>query len=299
MWSRNISVIERTPSVLNTMFVGIFIMTMVATVALVAYFMVRHSQNTWRHTLEQEITVQILPLAGTVSAQQIEKVKTFLEKRPEIQAVQLLSKDKSYALLEPWLGPSALLQEVPLPRLLAVSLIDPQTFSLKQLQEDLDEGGQGAVVFGHRFWIEKIDRFSRVLEGMMVLVLGFLSVCAAMMTTFSCRNVVLETRGTITVLYLFGASDDFVAHHLEVRVVKTAFWASVFGCAGGFFWLAVFGGLDYVKADGVFLRLGLAVLKGSSPEAGLVYGSLGALALFCVGLCVVTARMTLRRHLAT
>ena len=77
---------------------------------------------------------------------------------PGVAEARALEKEKAEALLEPWLGREALLDDLPIPRLVTVELDPKKPATAAALDSALKAAGVDATVDDHSRWIGDIER---------------------------------------------------------------------------------------------------------------------------------------------
>ena len=75
---------------------------------------------------------------------------------PGVTEARALEKEKAYALIKPWLGDIADLDDLPVPRLVAVGLDRKNPATAETLGKALKARGLDAVVDDHSVWIKDI-----------------------------------------------------------------------------------------------------------------------------------------------
>jgi len=132
-------------------------------------------------------------------------------------------------LLEPWLGKDASIENLPLPRLVAVRL-GPDFNQLPELEAALADI-PGARLDSHENTRSQVSRLGQSVEISSLIIV--LLVVAALVATiiFATRAGVESHRPIVEVLHLIGASDRFVARQFERHYLKLGLTAGGAGAA--------------------------------------------------------------------
>jgi len=100
----------------------IAVMCYLGSLALGAVIVINKSVNNWTSDISGQVTVQIRPDVGRDINQDIDKILAILRVTRGISSARIISVTESAKLLEPWLGAGAFLKDLPVPRLIAVSI---------------------------------------------------------------------------------------------------------------------------------------------------------------------------------
>src|SRR5690606_15053360 len=99
------------------------LMVFLAALALAAVMLLGSSLQRWQADLTGTVTVQVPPLedpAQTDAA--VVKLVEFLRLTPGVETAEVLTQERLTTLLAPWLGETAEVAELPMPRLIDVRL---------------------------------------------------------------------------------------------------------------------------------------------------------------------------------
>ncbi|MDP1739398.1 MAG: ABC transporter permease [Caulobacter sp.] len=157
-----------------------------------------------------------------------------------------LEKEKAEALLEPWLGHEALLDDLPIPRLVAVDLDPKAPAPAAALTQALRAAGVDATVDDHSLWIGDIERAAGIARWAALGVFLLIASAAGAVIAFATRAAMAAHRETIEVLHLSGAQASFVVRLFQTRFAKAAALAGLFGASGA----AIIGALARLAGGG-------------------------------------------------
>lgn len=165
---------------------------------------------------------------------------------PGVSEARALEKEKAEALLEPWLGHDALLDDLPIPRLVAVDLDPKAPAKAPALDSALKAAGIDATVDDHSLWIADIERSAGIARWSALAVFLLIASAAGAVIAFATRAAMAAHRETIEVLHLSGAQADFVVKLFQSRFARAAALAGLFGAAGA----AIIGALARLAGGG-------------------------------------------------
>jgi len=118
--------------------------------------MVHQSASAWVDDIASEVTIELNPLETTDIEKKMTLVSLFLAKQPGVARVKPMSADESAKLLEPWIGSTAALSALPVPRLIAVEIDRSDPPDIRAIQKALGENFEGVTLDDHRRWQSEI-----------------------------------------------------------------------------------------------------------------------------------------------
>lgn len=277
----------------------IAIMGCLACLAVGAVTLVDRAASDWSADIGRELTIEVTALDNTAMQERLERAASLARAAGGIGQVTIIDEAETRALLEPWLGllgSEAALEELPIPRLIALTVADRASLDLPTLQGALDLEVPGASVDDHRVWTDQLAQMANamVLGGLGILALVL--VATILCVIFATRAAMAGNKDVVDVLHFVGASHTFIAGQFQRHFL-------MLGMRGG-----LIGG---VSAISVFLmfQLWVGARRGAadaaqvealigSPALGL-YGYAGcALVVFLIAfLTAATSRITVSRFL--
>jgi cell division transport system permease protein len=226
----------------------IAVMAFLASLALGASLMADVTAKSWRAGLAESITVQILPPAGSQAASRLESetsaVLSILRNTPGVVHVQALSDRESRGLVAPWLGSTAMIRDLPLPRLVDASLAPGVGLDMNRLQARLKTSAPDSLLDDHARWLERLKRLANGVIWSAWGVMALIAVATAAAVTFATRAGLAAHHEIVSLLHLMGARGGFIARAFEWHYFTSAVLAAFVGAAlaGGL--LVVAGGLE-------------------------------------------------------
>jgi cell division transport system permease protein len=268
-------------------------MVFLAAVSVVAVFVLHGVIASWTHDVSGTVTVQVLEAGGDGGAattdHRVRQAVDFMRGVPGVIRVRPLPRDKMVALLAPWLGSSAVVRDLPLPRLIAVT-IDPDSIGeLARIGATLEKSVPGATLDDHRLWLARLVALSRSLEALALGIVLLVGGVTAATVVYATRGGLAVHREVIEVLHLVGAHDDYIAHQFADRAFSLGFGGGLLGLALAVPALWVIGWLAHGAQGGFVPRLVL-------PLAGYLVVAL--LPVIAAVLAMLAARATVRGTLA-
>lgn len=223
------------------------VLCFIACLTVVTALAANRAATGWRSQLVGSATVLVRPKGDeTPDAAAARAAETLAGVKGVIQA-SALEKAKAQALLEPWLGRDSVLDDLPVPRLVALDLDPAAPATAADLDRALKGAGIDATIDDHSLWMKDIERAGRAASLAAVGVAVLIAAAAAAVIAFATRAGLAARRDVIEVLHHSGAEDRFVAQLFQRRFSSLAASAGLFGAAGAVIIAAAvraFGGAD-------------------------------------------------------
>lgn len=186
----------------------------------------------WTSQLTGSATVVVQPRGADTPDATAARAAEVLAGVKGVVEARALEKEKAEALLEPWLGREALLDDLPMPRLVAVELNRESPAAAADLDRALKAAGIEATVDDHGVWIADIRRAAGLARWAALGVCLLIVAAAAAVIAFATRAGLAAHREVIEVLHLSGAETGFVARLFQSRFALAAGLAGLFGAGG-------------------------------------------------------------------
>lgn len=189
----------------------IAIMTFLSCLTLGAVTLVRDTASVWENQIAREATIQIKPVDGADMDASLQKAAEIAGQFAGVRGVKTVDRQATARLLEPWLGSGLDLDELPVPRLVIVTIDEDNPPDFATMRQQLEAAVPGVALDDHRTWVDRLVAMAHttVTLGMAILVL---------MLSATVLTVVFATRGAmsgnghiIEVLHFVGAEARFIA----------------------------------------------------------------------------------------
>ena len=269
------------------------LMVFLSAVSAAGVFVIADVIGRWDHDVSGTLTVQVIPVAGEGGeAMTDERVRAAVEvvrPTPGVLAVRALDKKQTLALLEPWLGSTEVVQDLPLPRLIDVTIASGAGIDLALLGERLSKAVPGASLDDHRVWLSRLINLSRTIQWLAVAVVVLIGFVTSTTVIYATRTGMSVHRDVIEVLHLIGAHDDYIARQFADRAFALGFNGGLLGLGLAVPTLTAIGWAARRMEGGFLPQLSLSL------PGFIVIGLLPAAAAL---LAMVTARATVHGTLA-
>jgi cell division transport system permease protein len=275
----------------------IAIMTFLASLTTGAVMMVRSAAGDWQSDVAREVTIQVRPAAGRDIEADVGRAVALARAVAGVADVRPYTKEESLQLLEPWLGSSLALKDLPVPRLILVRLTNGARPDLAPLRAALAEQIPPSSLDDHRSFVERMRTMTSIAVAAGLAVLALVFIATAFSVAFATRGAMAANRPVIEVLHFIGAKDSFIASHFQRRFLALGLYG---GTIGGGCAIALFG-LGELASRWLSGTAGdaFATLFGSFSIGLLGYFGVIAQILLIALVSAATSRWTVNRTLAT
>lgn len=183
----------------------------------------------WTNQLVGEATVIVRPRGGETPDAAAARAAEALAGTPGVAEARALEPAKAYDLIRPFLGDISDLEDLPVPRLIAVTLDPKHPPDARRLDAALKAQGVDATVDDHSIWIKDIRRAGRLVRWLGLGIFVLIAAAAAAVVTFATRAGLAGRRDVVEVLHMSGAEDGFIARLFQVRFARLAGVAGLIG----------------------------------------------------------------------
>ncbi|MBY0613361.1 MAG: ABC transporter permease [Beijerinckiaceae bacterium] len=275
----------------------VVIMTFLASMTAGAVELIATASASWSADVTREMTIQIRPRSGRDLDADVKTASELARGVGGIDGVRPYSKEESERLLEPWLGSALPFDQMPVPRIVVLSL-DPKASlpDLASLKRRLAEAVPTATLDDHRQWSARLATMAGALVLVGLTALALVLIATGLAIAFATRGAMAGTREIINVLHLVGAEDRFIADEFQRHFLMMGLRGGLIGSG-----LAV---LAFLAAGALSSRWN-ATPQGEQIEAlfgTFALGPRGYLAVICIafvvaGLTAIVTRRTVYRNL--
>lgn len=274
----------------------IIIMTFLAGLTAGAVHLIADASAEWSREIAREATIQVRPLTGRDIEADLARVMELARATSGIAAVRAYSREEGEKLLEPWLGAGLDLKELPVPRLVVLTL-GSGSADWRTLKDKLAEAVPNASLDDHRLWLERLRAMARMLVIIGVIILVLVLVATALAVTFATHGAMAGTAHIIEVLHMVGAEDRYIAREFQRHFLRLGLKGAL---VGGGLAILFYGIMSLSSA-----RLGetagaeqVEALFGRFTLPGAGYFSVLVIALIVSGLTAAVSRLTVFRSLS-
>jgi cell division transport system permease protein len=190
------------------------IMTFLASLTVGAVLLINRSAESWRSDVTREVTIQVRPAPNRNVDQDVDRAVALAKGIGGIADVRAMSKDESAKLLEPFLGAGLKLDELPVPRMIVVTLGSGAP-DLDQLRRALAADVPSASLDDHRGWAGRMRAMANSVVAVGFVILALMLAATILSVSFATRGAMATNRPVIEVMHFIGARNGFIAGHFQ------------------------------------------------------------------------------------
>ena len=224
-----------------TLMTAMAAMCYLAVLAIGALLMTETAVDNWTSQVASHVTVQITATDGVDVDGDASKVAEILRATKGVADIDIVSREAARELLEPWLGQSGILEDLPIPRLINVSIDKLSPPDLELLRATLATEVPSATLDTHRRWQAELISMAASLTWLAIAVLSLIGTAAIVLVVYATRAAMEANREVIEVLYLAGARDSFISRAVLWRFCLTGLKAGLIGSLLGFATFVILG----------------------------------------------------------
>lgn len=220
----------------------IAILTFLAALCAGAAEIAVSSASQWQGSVAQEVTVQIRPGAGRDIEADVKRAESLSRAAPGIVGARIFSKAESERLLEPWLGSGLDMSDLPVPRLIALTLASDRSPDLTALRAALTEALPGvASLDDHALWLQRLSTMANTFAGIGIGIVLLVLFATGLAVVFATRGAMAGNREVVEVLHFVGADDDYIAKAFQSRFFRLGLRGGALGAGAALLTCALAG----------------------------------------------------------
>lgn len=215
----------------------IAIMTFLSCLTLGAVTLVRDTAATWQTQIAREATIQIKPADGFDMEAALGTAQRVAAGFAGVRSAAIVGRDATVRLLEPWLGAGLELDELPVPRLVIVTIDPANPPDFAAMRAALAGEVPQATLDDHRTWVDRLVTMANTTVTIGVSVLALMLAATVLSVVFATRGAMAGNGHIIEVLHFVGAEARFIAGEFRRHFLLTGMKGAV---AGGLAAIVVF-----------------------------------------------------------
>lgn len=274
----------------------IAILTFLAALAGGAAHMVARASVDWRGAVSNEMTIQVRPDVRRNIEADLSRAAEIARVAAGIHEARIVPRTESDRLLEPWLGTGLQISELPIPRLVVLTIAPGSRPDIDALRQALRRDVPGASLDDHRLWVGRLSAMANTMIVVGVAVVLLISIAAGLAVAFATRGAMAGSHDSVEVLHLVGADDAFIARAFQGRFLRLGFEGGAIGGVLALLTTAVLGWLSLHLSAGPGADQ-LAILFGTFAMGWRGYLIVAGIACMVALIAGLVSRITVRRHL--
>jgi cell division transport system permease protein len=207
-------------------------MVYLAALALAATMGADRMADRWRSDLSGTFSIQIPPNASTTPSERerlLSDIVDGVSKMPEVASVHVVSDEEKQRLLEPWLGPNGMPEDVRLPDLVVVQLRSDTPSALAAVKARIAGLTPDATIEDHARWQGDMLAFTHSIELLASIIIGLIAAAAVTTVIFVTKTGLSIHRRVIEIVHLVGAYDSYIARQFLLHAMRLGFIGGIGG----------------------------------------------------------------------
>ncbi|ASY64105.1 Cell division protein FtsX [Sinorhizobium sojae CCBAU 05684] len=198
----------------------IAIMSFLACLTLGGVSMVRATAHSWQSQISREITIQIKPDDDLDMERALADARDLALTFSGTTGGTIVDRAATARLLEPWLGGGLDLDELPVPRLVVVTIDENNPPDFAAMRKALTEMIPQAFLDDHRTWVDRLVAMANTTAMIGSGVLMLVSSAMVLTVVFATRGALSGNRHIVEVLHFVGAEAGFVASEFQKHFLR-------------------------------------------------------------------------------
>jgi cell division transport system permease protein len=281
----------------NALVLVIAIMTFLSCLTLGAVTLVRDTAATWQSEIAREATIQIKPAEGLDMEAALRDAAEIARGFAGVREVTVVGDAATARLLEPWLGGGVDLSELPVPRLVTVTIDPASPPDFEAMRAAVTENVPYATLDDHRTWVDRLVAMARTTVWIGLSILILILSATLLTVVFATRGAMSGNGHVIEVLHFVGAEAGFIARQFRSHFLLTGMKGAA---AGGVLATIVFLAFSWWSSRNLATPEGdqAAALFGNFAIGFAGYAGVGIIVIAVAALTAVTTHFTVISYLA-
>jgi cell division transport system permease protein len=225
------------------------IMTFLAAVTSGGVAMVIGSANEWQSEVSREMTIQVRPAQGRNIDADVARAQTLASSTTGVAEARAYSREESNRLLEPWLGSGLSLEDLPVPRIIAIKVARGGSVDTTALRRSLSQDVASASLDDHRAGISRMRGVAKAAIAGGMGVFGLVLAATILSVAFATRGAMASNRTIVEVLHFVGAKEAYIATQFQRHFLGLGLKGGALGGAAAILSLILIGRLSGLFID--------------------------------------------------
>lgn len=213
----------------NALVLVIAIMTFLSCLTLGAVTLVRDTASAWQNQIAREATIQIKPVEGLDMEAALQSAAKIATGYKGVTGARIVDRAATARLLEPWLGSGLNIDELPVPRLVIVTIDENNPPDFAAMRAGLAPELPTASLDDHRTWVDRLIAMARTTVTIGVAVLVLMLSATVLSVVFATRGAMAGNGHIIEVLHFIGAEASFIAREFRTHFLYTGMKGALAG----------------------------------------------------------------------
>lgn len=272
----------------KALIVVVIIMSFLACLTLGFVTLIQETSKTWQNQISEEITIQIKPEEGRDMERALIDAKSLALEFSGTLSAEIVDKTDTARLLEPWLGEGFDMDELPVPRLLIITIDKDNPPDFASMRKTLADTIPSAYLDDHRTWAGRLVSMAQNTVFIGVGLLSLVLVATTLTVVFATRGAMSVNHEIIEVLHFVGAESSFVANEFQKHFLLTGFYGGAIG-----------GGLAALVFFATDIWQGASMATALNDQASALFGSFSMGPAGYLGIAIIIVTVAILTALTT
>ncbi|MBS9722515.1 ABC transporter permease [Tianweitania sp. BSSL-BM11] len=275
----------------------IAIMTFLSCLTLGAVSLVRDTASMWESQISREATIQIRPRDGLDMEQALVDASRIASGFAGVRSATVVDRAATSRLLEPWLGAGLNIDDLPVPRLVVVTIDESYPPDFDSMRSLLASEIPTSSLDDHRTWVDRLVAMARTTVTIGLSVLVLMLSATVLSVVFATRGAMAGNGHIIEVLHFVGAEARFIAAEFRRHFLLTGMKGAL---VGGVLAVLVFVGFGWWSSRNLATPEAdqATALFGNFAIGLSGYLGVGLIVLLIGALTAATSHFTVVRYLS-
>ena len=218
----------------------IAIMTFLSCLTFGAVSLVSASAAVWQSQIAREATIQVKPADGLDMEAALASAARIASGFAGVTDARIVDKEATARLLEPWLGSGLDIDELPVPRLVVITIDEDSPPDFAAMRAAITPKLPSASLDDHRTWVDRLVAMARTTVTIGIAVLALMLSATVLTVVFATRGAMAGNGHIIEVLHFVGAEAAFIAREFRRHFLVTGMKGAAAGGAAAVLVFIVF-----------------------------------------------------------
>ena len=266
----------------------IAVMVYLCGMALFAGLSIQSGINNWSDGLVARVSVQIAAADKITQLRETTAALKMLKATPGVKNAHVVADAEVMKLISPWLGDISSIEDLPIPSLIDVELINPDSVNSDALRARLKGIAPHGEVDDHQDWMAEVLLLASTIRTIALTMVLMVILSTIAIVVFGCRTGLATHKKSVELMHLMGAEDSTIATEFDRSFMLHGFKGGLIGTL-----MAV---LTLYVLSSLMANIGQGLLTSFSPDTSVII-MLCLLPFFSMALAMITASITVRRAL--
>jgi cell division transport system permease protein len=245
----DVHIVPRDSIAANALAAVVAIMTFLAAVTSGGVAMVIGSANEWQSEVSREMTIQVRPAPGRNIDADVARAQALANSTTGVAETRAYSREESNRLLEPWLGSGLSLEDLPVPRIIAIKVSRGASVDTATLRRSLAQDVASASLDDHRAGINRMRGVAKAAIAGGMGVFGLVLAATVLSVAFATRGAMASSRSIVEVLHFVGAKEAYIASQFQRHFLGLGLKGGALGGVAAILSLILIGRLSGLFVD--------------------------------------------------